>query len=210
MSRQAHWENVYGSKPDDQLSWTQVEPRVSLELIAAACPSGGRVIDVGGGASPLAGLLAARGYDVAVLDISAAALDRARQPMAPPAAARVRWIVADVTAAVDVGQFDVWHDRAVFHFLTDPADRARYVAMMMRTIVPGGSAVVATFAPDGPSQCSGLDVCRYDGAALAMELGDGFSLLRELRETHITPGGKPQSFLYALFRRVHGVESERA
>ena len=114
----------------------------------------------------------------------------------------MRWVVADVTKVHDLGTFDVWHDRAVFHFLTDPADRATYVALLRRTVPAGGHAVIATFAPDGPAQCSGLDVVRYDARSLAAQLGRGFALLRSVPETHLTPRGKPQSFQYAVFRRV--------
>ncbi len=131
---------------------------------------------------------------------SAAALDRARAGLGERAA-RVRWIVADVTAIGDIGRFDLWHDRAVFHFLTDPADRRHYVALLERTVRPRGHAIIATFAPDGPEKCSGLSVQRYDGPLLAKELGPTFLLLKTLPEVHLTPWGKPQSFQYSLFLR---------
>ena len=210
MSRQQHWESVYQSKGDDQVSWTQPDPSLSLSLIREACPSGGRVIDVGGGSSPLASRLLESGYDVAVLDVSAAALARAQARLDRSAAERIRWIVADVTQPApiphlcpfDLGGFDLWHDRAVFHFFTEAADRAAYVSLLTRTIQAGGFAVIATFAPDGPEQCSGLPVRRYDGPALGAELGAAFERIKTVPETHLTPWGKPQSFQYSVFKRL--------
>ena len=158
------------------------------------------MIDVGGGSSPLASRLLEAGYAVAVLDVSEAALDRAKARMGAPAIG-VEWIVADLTEVGDVGRFDLWHDRAVFHFLTDPADRAKYVALLSRTVPPGGHAVIATFAPDGPEQCSGLPVRRYDARSLTRELGPGFTLLKSVPEAHRTPWGVAQSFQYSVFRR---------
>jgi 2-polyprenyl-3-methyl-5-hydroxy-6-metoxy-1,4-benzoquinol methylase len=200
VKRKEHWESVYQAKAEAQVSWTQPEPRLSLSLIREVCPRG-RVIDVGGGTSVLAETLAEAGYSVAVLDISEAALDRARKRLGTRAD-RVDWIVADVTAAPDLGAFDVWHDRALFHFLTEPADRAAYVALLSRTIPVGGHAIIATFALDGPQTCSGLPVQRYDGQSLSSELGAGFELVTSVAEMHITPWGKPQSFQYSGFRRV--------
>ena len=209
MSRKEHWDSVYASKGDADVSWTETNPRTSLSLIQEVRPAvwvegaGGkaRVIDVGGGTSALADRLLDAGYSVAVLDISATALAKARTRLGARAD-RVRWIVADVTGDPDVGTFDVWHDRAVFHFLTEPAARAAYVALLSRTVPAGGHVIIATFAPDGPQQCSGLPVQRYDGQRLAAELGAGFGLLKSVPETHLTPWGKPQSFQYSLFRRV--------
>ena len=159
------------------------------------------MIDVGGGTSALGERLLDAGYAVAVLDVSAAALARARSRLGARADA-VRWIVADVTADPDLGAHDCWHDRAVFHFLTERADRRRYAALLARSVPSGGHAIIATFAPDGPDKCSGLPVCRYDGPALAAELGHALTLVRETRETHVTPWGKPQSFQYSVFRRM--------
>jgi hypothetical protein len=135
-----------------------------------------------------------------VLDIAPAAIDRARQRLGAQAAS-VRWIVADVTAVEDVGQFDIWHDRATFHFLIDPRDRARYVTLLRKTVPIGGHAIIATFAPDGPAQCSGLEVTRYDAQSLHRELGNDLQLLTSVPEIHRTPWGVPQSFQWALFRR---------
>lgn len=198
--RKEHWEAVYSAKSAAELSWTQPEPATSLALIAEACP-GGSVIDVGGGTSLLAERLLGRGYAVTVLDISQAAIDRARERLGT-GAGEVRWMVADVTAAPDLGVFDVWHDRAVFHFLTAAKDRAAYVALLARTVPVGGHAVIATFALDGPEKCSGLDVRRYDGVTLAAELGPGFRLLKSVPELHRTPWNATQSFQYSLFERV--------
>jgi SAM-dependent methyltransferase len=195
-----HWEKVYTSKSDMELSWMQAEPATSLSLIAEAC-SAGSVIDVGGGTSLLAERLLDRGYAVTVLDISQAAIDRARQRLGHRAA-QVEWIVADVTASPDLGTIDLWHDRAVFHFLTVSEDRAAYAELLARTVPVGGHAVIATFAVDGPEKCSGLDVRRYDGGALAAELGPPFRLLKSVPELHRTPWDAPQSFQYSLFKRV--------
>jgi SAM-dependent methyltransferase len=195
-----HWDSVYSSKADADVSWTQSEPGLSLSLIREACAAG-RVIDVGGGSSPLAGRLLDAGYAVAVLDISAAALARSRSRLGQRADT-VRWMVADVTAAIDLGTFDAWHDRAVYHFLVEPAQRAAYRELLARAVPVGGHAVIATFAPDGPEKCSGLPVRRYDGTALAAELGGRFRLLKTVPETHLTPWGNPQSFQYSVFARV--------
>lgn len=195
-----HWETVYASKGDAELSWTQAEPAASLALIEEVCPAG-RVIDVGGGTSLLAARLLDRGYTVTVLDISQAAIDRARERLGARAS-EVGWVVADVAAAPDLGTFEVWHDRAVFHFLTTSRDRAAYTALLARTVPAGGHAVIATFALDGPEKCSGLEVRRYDGRALAAELGRQFRLLKSVPELHRTPWGAEQSFQYSLFERV--------
>jgi 2-polyprenyl-3-methyl-5-hydroxy-6-metoxy-1,4-benzoquinol methylase len=195
-----HWETVYTSKSDAELSWTQAEPATSLALIAEAC-SADSVIDVGGGTSLLADRLLDRGYAVTVLDISQAAIDRARQRLGTRAI-EVDWIVADVTAGPELGTSDVWHDRAVFHFLITPGDRAAYVALLARTISVGGHAVIATFAMDGPEKCSGLEVRRYDGGTLAAELGPRFRLMKSVPELHRTPWNAAQSFQYSLLKRV--------
>lgn len=200
MSTKDHWESVYGSRTDAELSWTQPDPHLSLSLIAEVCPAGS-VIDVGGGTSLLAGRLLDQGYSVAVLDISEAAVTRGRARLGPRADT-IHWIVADVTESPDLGSFDIWHDRAVFHFLTNPADRAAYVTLLARTVPVARHAVIATFAPDGPEKCSGLDVQRYSGLTLSAELGSSFVLLKSVPETHWTPGGKQQSFQYSVFRRV--------
>jgi 2-polyprenyl-3-methyl-5-hydroxy-6-metoxy-1,4-benzoquinol methylase len=197
-----HWESVYRSKGEQEVSWTQAEPAISLSLIREVCPSGGSVIDVGGGISVLTGRLLDAGYTVGVLDISAAAIDRARQRLGQRGG-QVRWIVSDVTATPPLGDYDVWHDRAVFHFHTSRSGRAAYVALLSRTVPVGGHAIIATFALNGPEKCSGLPVQRYDAATLARELGAGFNLVKSLPEIHQTPWGKQQSFQYSLFRRTN-------
>ena len=159
------------------------------------------MIDVGGGASVLSARLLDRGYTVAVLDISQTAIDRARSRQGARAT-QIHWIVADVTANPDLGTFDVWHDRAVFHFLTTAPQRAAYTDLLARTVPIDGHAVIATFALDGPEHCSGLAVRRYDGQTLAAELGPRFALLKSVPEMHITPLGGRQSFQYSVFRRV--------
>lgn len=200
-TRLKHWETVWSAKPPGQMSWFQAEPEPSLGLIRSALPPRGSVIDVGGGASVLVDrLLELDVSKVAVLEISDAALEESRKRLGP-GAGRVRWITADVTELDDVGQFDIWHDRAVFHFLTDPADRRRYAQLALKTVPSGGHLIIATFGPQGPAQCSGLPVCRYDAAGLAAELGPEVELVREVNHEHVTPWGKPQQFTFALFRR---------
>jgi len=157
---------------------------------------------VGGGASVLVDRLLDLPFgEIVVLDISETALGKARARLGERAG-RVRWVVADVTESPELGSFDVWHDRAVFHFLTDPTDRRSYIELARKTVPEGGHLVIATFADDGPEQCSNLDVRRYNARSLASELGDGFTLVREARETHLTPGGKPQQFTFAVFERA--------
>ena len=202
MTPAAHWQNQYATRAPDTVGWYEADPSISRRLVAEALERGARsVIDVGGGASSLVDHLVDEGIRVAVLDIAEAGLAVARERLGERGR-RVTWIVADVTTAADIGRFDVWHDRAVFHFLTEPADRAAYVAMATRTIEAGGTALVATFAPDGPERCSGLPVCRYDAAALARELGPAFRLEASEPYVHVTPSGVPQSFVYARFTKI--------
>jgi 2-polyprenyl-3-methyl-5-hydroxy-6-metoxy-1,4-benzoquinol methylase len=200
--RKAHWEEVYAATGEAGVSWYQAEPRLSLELIGAVAPAaGGRIIDVGGGASLLVDRLLDLPFErIAVLDIAETALDKARRRLGERAEP-VEWIAADVTEIQDVGTFDVWHDRAVFHFLTDAADRGKYVDLARRTVPVGGHLIIASFADDGPKRCSDLDVCRYNAASMAAELGEGFSLIKEARETHTTPWNTSQAFLYGVLRR---------
>ena len=200
MSRTEHWDSVYASRTDDEVSWTQHDPTLSLALIREVCPAG-RIIDVGGGTSVLSERLLDEGHSVAVLDISTTALVRAKQRLGARAN-RVRWIVADITGEPDLETVDVWHDRAVFHFLTDPADRAAYRRLLSRTVPPGGYVIIATFALDGPDKCSGLPVHRYDPPQLIAELGEEFEFLKSVPEIHHTPWGKAQSFQYSAFRRI--------
>jgi SAM-dependent methyltransferase len=200
--RKAHWEEVYAATGEAGVSWYQAEPRLSLELIGAVAPAaGGRIIDVGGGASLLVDRLLDLPFErIAVLDIAETALDKARRRLGERAEP-VEWIAADVSEIPDVGTFDVWHDRAVFHFLTDAADREKYVDLARRTVPGGGHLIIASFADDGPKRCSDLDVCRYNAASMAAELGEGFSLVNQARETHSTPWNTSQAFFYGVFRR---------
>ncbi len=202
VTRAAHWERQHSTRAPDSVGWYEADPSMSRRLVADALKLGARsVIDVGGGASLLVDYLVDEGIRVAVLDIADGGLAIARARLGERADS-VTWIVADVTTAADIGRFDVWHDRAVFHFLTEPADRAAYVALATWTIEAGGTALVATFAPDGPERCSGLPVCRYDAAALSRELGPAFRLEASEPYLHVTPSGVPQSFVYARFTKL--------
>lgn len=198
----AHWEAIYATNAETQVSWYQETPAVSLALIQEAAPDRmSRILDVGGGASVLVDHLLALGYtQPAVLDLSEAALARARERLGSGASA-VNWIVGDVTREPALGCYDVWHDRAVFHFLIEEEDRRKYRLLAERTVRPGGHLIIATFAPDGPDRCSGLPVRRYDAEMLAGTLGEAFVLQRSLQEVHRTPSGSEQRFVYALFRR---------
>lgn len=197
----AHWESVYRAKRDEETSWFQPEPAASLALIRELASRPARILDAGAGASSLAAKLAALGHTVTAVDISESALARARS--AAPADTPIRWLAADILSldAHALGPLDLWHDRAVFHFLTSPPDRARYAALAAKVVVPGGHLAVAAFAPDGPEKCSGLPVQRYDDDALAAEFAGAFTPLRAFRETHVTPWGKPQPFQFLSLRR---------
>ena len=200
MERKQHWEKVYASRAPDAVSWYQRVPRKSLDLIRSCVPRGS-VIDVGGGASLLVDRLVELGFEVAVLDLSAKALFFAKDRLGA-AAAKVQWIEGDVTAAqLPPEAFDVWHDRAVFHFLTDPADRALYKDQLRCALKPGGWLVMATFSLAGPPKCSGLDVARYSSETLSKELGKDFELLEAKSETHVTPFDTRQEFVFCRFKR---------
>lgn len=201
-SRQAHWEGVYTKKGETEVSWFQENPAPSLGLIAhvGATPASA-VIDIGGGASRLVDNLVDRGFeDVTVLDLSEAALEAAKARLGDRAA-QVHWLVADVTAWEPLKAYDVWHDRAAFHFLTENRDRIAYVARLERALKVGAYAIIATFALDGPERCSGLPVVRYDAASLGLTLGRAFRLVDTRRHAHSTPWGSDQSFQFSVFRR---------
>ena len=202
MDRKAHWETIYAGKAPTEVSWYQASPALSLELIeATGAGKDARIIDVGGGASLLVDTLLDRGCtDLTVLDISANALRRAKERLGREAG-RVTWLEADVTAGGLAGPYDLWHDRAVFHFLTDPKDRQRYVSAADRAIAPGGHLIIATFSLQGPPKCSGLDVTRYSPQTLREALGDRFQLVETREELHTTPANVRQAFLYARFRK---------
>ncbi|HET7601397.1 MAG TPA: class I SAM-dependent methyltransferase [Gemmatimonadales bacterium] len=201
-TRLEHWEQVYRTRAPEQVSWYQPAARTSLALIRRVAPAiGAAILDVGGGASRLVdGLLDAGYRDITVLDLAADALAAARSRIGDRAS-QVRWIAADiVSAGLPGAAYDIWHDRAVFHFLTDAADRVRYVAQVKQALKPGGHLLMATFALDGPPRCSGLDVVRYSAQSLRDELGPGFDLVDTVREEHQTPSGAIQRFQYSLFR----------
>ncbi len=200
--RKTHWETIYSTKAATGVSWYQSEPQLSLELIrSVAPPRGARIVDVGGGASLLVDrLLELPCSAIAVLDLSATALEITKNRLGDRAQ-HVRFIVADVALSPELGTFDLWHDRAVFHFLTHAHDRRSYANLVSKSLAPGGHAVISTFALDGPSRCSDLEVCRYNAQSLARELGQGFTLVTEAQETHTTPWGAAQPFLYAVFKR---------
>jgi ubiquinone/menaquinone biosynthesis C-methylase UbiE len=196
-----HWDRIYSTKASTQLSWYQPHPGQSLEWITkTGVATTASVLDVGGGDSTLVDHLVARGYSgVTVLDLSAAALLRARERLGSRATA-VTWREADVlTIDLPPASVDVWHDRAVFHFLTRQRDRAKYVEQVRRTVRPGGHVIVATFAEDGPPTCSGLPVERYSAKTLGEAFGDGFRLVTSVNETHLTPSGAEQRFVYCWF-----------
>lgn len=201
-SRRTHWENVYTTKGENEVSWFQQSPSPSLELIVQAGAVGtSAIIDIGGGASRLVDDLVAQGFvDVTVLDLSAAALAAAQRRLGANAG-QVKWIVADATNWEPARAYDIWHDRAAFHFLTDAGDRAGYLARLARGLKIGGHAIIATFALDGPEKCSGLPVARYDSASLGQALGDAFKLVHTLRHEHVTPWDSPQAFQFSVFRR---------
>lgn len=202
MTTQAHWEKVYQTKAVDEVSWYRPHLEVSLKLIGDAAPDhASAIIDVGGGEATLVDDLVGQGYsDVTVLDISSAAIDVAKARLGP-SAAQVDWITGDITTVeLEAARYDVWHDRAVFHFLTSAEDRAAYVRQVARAVRRGGHVIVATFGPEGPDKCSGLDVVRYDAEHLHGEFGPKFRLLDSVTELHETPWGTPQQFMYCFCR----------
>jgi SAM-dependent methyltransferase len=203
MNREKHWDRIYRAKSPTEMSWYQPEARLSLKLIRRVAPElDAAIVDVGGGASTLVDGLLDHGYrDVTVMDLAPAALAHAQERLGQRAQ-QVRWVVADAleTSSLPPASCAVWHDRAVFHFLTDARDRARYVAQVHRVVRPGGHVIVAGFGPEGPSRCSGLEVVRYDPDGLHAEFGSTFRLLDSAKEDHRTPAGTVQPFVYCLCR----------
>lgn len=202
MNRKSHWEAIYGAKSPEELTWHQATPHLSLEMIAAsALPDHAAIVDVGGGASTLVDHLLEQGYgDVTVLDIAAAALSAAQARLGARAE-DVTWIEGDVLQVTLPPRYDLWHDRAVFHFLVDPAEQEQYVAAVRSALKIGGYLVVATFAPDGPARCSNLDVLRYGAEELSARFGSGFHLVRSEHQMHTTPWGSHQAFLFCHLHR---------
>lgn len=203
MQSKAHWEQVYSTKATDAVSWYQEHADHSLGLIETTGVSRtAPIIDVGGGASTLVDDLLEKGYrNITVLDLSAAALDSAKERLGARASS-VTWLASDITKVeLPTHSYDVWHDRAVFHFLTTPEDRHAYVKAVLRAVKPGGHVIVATFAEDGPLQCSGLPVMRYSASRLHAEFGAAFTLISHDRELHRTPLGITQQFTYCYCRK---------
>ncbi|MBI5185640.1 MAG: class I SAM-dependent methyltransferase [Nitrospinae bacterium] len=200
-----HWEGIYKTKIPTEVGWYQADPKQSLDLIAAAgIGRTQKIIDIGGGASLLVDKLMEKGFeDVTVLDISPAALNQAKSRLGKNAQ-KISWIEADITGFEPDRKFDLWHDRAVFHFLTDADDRKKYVKVMNLAVAPGGHLIIATFALDGPPKCSGLEVVRYSPESLAKEIGRNFELKDAVEELHVTPSGMPQKFIYCRFKRRKG------
>lgn len=202
-ARRAHWDKVYGSKAVNEVSWYEAAPERSLALIrSTGIGRSDAIIDVGGGASFLVDELLSSGYvDVAVLDISGTVLDSLRQRLGERASA-VSFLQEDVTAFRPARRYSVWHDRAVFHFLTEPEDRRRYVDALRAALTTQGHVILATFGPAGPERCSGLPVVRYDARSLAAELGSEFHPVASFLAVHRTPWNAEQQFLYSRFRRL--------
>jgi len=201
--RQAHWDGVYRTKREAEVSWFQASPILSLDLIHAS--GGGRqasIIDVGGGVSRLVDALNEEGVaNLTVLDVSEAAMESAKARLGTRAAS-VTWIVADVTQWEPTRTYDVWHDRAAFHFLTAPEDRAAYAQRVRQAVRPGGHVIIGTFALDGPERCSGLPVVRHDAESIGTVLGPSFKLIETRRDDHQTPMGGSQKFQFSRFQRV--------
>jgi 2-polyprenyl-3-methyl-5-hydroxy-6-metoxy-1,4-benzoquinol methylase len=202
MDNKAHWEQVYGTKAPDAVSWYAPHLETSLNLIhQASANKNSAIIDIGGGESTLVDDLITQGYqDISVLDISQKAIDVAKERLGK-SAYMVHWYCADITqATLPQNYFDVWHDRAVFHFLTEESQRVRYVEQVKRSVKHGGYVIMSTFGPEGPEKCSGLDVVRYDAEKLHGQFGKSFNLIDSSTELHQTPMGTTQQFLYCFCR----------
>jgi trans-aconitate methyltransferase len=203
VERQTHWENVYTTKGEKEVSWFEESPTISLDLIrSTGVSTSASIIDIGGGASRLVDALMNEGFAaVTVLDLSKNALATAKTRLGS-LGEKVRWVVADVTTWEPSETYDVWHDRAAFHFLTGPRDRAAYAERVSRVVRPGGHVIIGTFAPDGPERCSGLQVVRHDAASVSEMLGSEFALMESRPHGHQTPWGATQRFQFTRFRRA--------
>jgi SAM-dependent methyltransferase len=201
--RRAHWDHVYATKAENEVSWFQKWPTNSLEFIhASGVGKDAAIIDVGGGESRLVDALLDEGYnDISVLDLSEQAIAATKVRLGQRAS-RVTWIAADVTAWEPDRAYDLWHDRAAFHFLTEPSDRQAYVDRLLKALRPGGHAIIGTFALDGPERCSGLPIVRYDAASLGETLGPSFELVATRDHEHHTPMDRIQRFQFSWFRRI--------
>ena len=203
MQSKDHWEQVYSTKKSDNVSWFQPHAELSTRLIRESCPQrDAAIIDVGGGASTLVDDLLEAGYaQLTVLDLSHAALAESRRRLGVRGDS-VQWLEADITRAeFEPHSFDLWHDRAVFHFLTALEDRIAYVRQVLRAVKPGGYVVMATFGSNGPTQCSGLPVMRYAPNELHAQFGGAFTLLAHEEPLHHTPSGTDQQFIYCMCRK---------
>lgn len=203
MDARAHWETVYSTKAPDQVSWFRPHLETSLNLIERAVPDvSASIVDIGGGESTLVDDLLERGYrNVTVLDISATALQLTKKRLGPDRERQVHWLLADIAQpGVLHDSYDVWHDRAVFHFLTQESQRIAYVQNVIAAVKHGGHVIISTFGPEGPTSCSGLSVMRYDAESLHQEFGARFRLVESSKELHETPFGTTQQFLYCYCR----------
>jgi len=202
FDKKTHWEKIHREKSSSDVSWYQESPDLSLELIRrSGVRNDEAIVDVGGGASVLVDVLCEEGFrNLSVLDISGIALAGAQQRLGD-LAETIEWFESDITEFDPPHAFTLWHDRAVFHFLTDESDRRKYVSVLKRALRPGGLLIIAAFAIGGPEQCSGLQVVQYDSSRLKAELGEEFELVEERDEVHITPANKEQRFTYFRFVR---------
>ena len=203
LERQAHWENVYQTKGEGDVSWFQESPAISLDLIrTTGVKAGASIIDIGGGASRLVDALLEAGFEaITVLDLSEKALATSKARLGGRSV-KVNWIAADVTVWQPSEIYDVWHDRAAFHFLTNPKDQAAYAERVLKAVRSGGYIIIGTFAPDGPERCSGLPVVRHDAVSLGRVLGSSFELVETRNHAHQTPMGTIQQFQFSRFRRL--------
>lgn len=203
FNKKDHWESVYSNKKSTEVSWYQQHPEYSLNLIkATGVDTSARIIDIGGGASTLVDFLLDAGYqNISVLDIAHSAIEQAKSRLGNRAD-KVEWLERDITEFSADVDFDLWHDRAVFHFLKDEADRSSYVSALSSALKPDAHVIIATFGLDGPEKCSGLEVVRYSPETMSAVLGNNFELVETSTEEHKTPGEASQSFVYCRFRRV--------
>ncbi|SDP20132.1 Methyltransferase domain-containing protein [Mucilaginibacter sp. OK268] len=206
-SEKQHWENVYGSKAEDDVSWFQTYPKTSMDFVGSLpVDLSANIIDIGGGDSRLVDALLDKGYqNIWVLDISEASIEKAQKRLGTNAA-KVHWIVSDVTEFIPPVKYHVWHDRAAFHFLTTEDKIASYVSIAEDAIHPGGYLVLGTFSENGPTKCSGLEIKQYSEASMATRFADSFEKLRCITEDHQTPFNTTQNFTFCSFRRRDGVE----
>jgi 2-polyprenyl-3-methyl-5-hydroxy-6-metoxy-1,4-benzoquinol methylase len=205
FDRRCHWDNVYGTKAEREVSWFEKTPIISLDLIhATGVAADASIIDVGGGASRLVDALLDEGFaSITVLDVSDKALATSKARLGAQGA-KVHWTAADVTVWEPSQAYDLWHDRAAFHFLTDPQDRAAYAQRVLRAVRPGGHVIIGTFAVNGPERCSGLPVVRHSAASLGQMLGPSFEPVESRTHAHHTPAAAVQRFQFSRFRRSRG------